>query len=179
MLIVQDTSLRKTYILSITNIFKFIKNSNHFRIINKLITSRVLKLARKFVCCDRAWNWDLKFPIEKRVNRGDRHSRSRKSKNRNSSERGCRSKFASLLIRIILSGLEETWNLLDPLSVWKRLVLFNFRVCRISCNAEYEILGSQTLKDLEFYVRYSRSLLSTVPHSDIWLEIHAYTRTYT
>lgn len=101
----------------------------------------------------------------------DRHSRSRKSKNRNSSERGCRSKFASLLIRIILSGLEETWNLLDPLSVWKRLVLFNFRVCRISCNAEYEILGSQTLKDLEFYVRYSRSLLSTVPHSDIWLEI--------
>lgn len=66
MLIVQDTSLKKTYILSITNIFKFIKNSNHFRIINKLITSRVLKLARKFVCCDRARNCDLKFPIEKR-----------------------------------------------------------------------------------------------------------------
>lgn len=157
MLIVQDTSLKKTYILSITNIFKFIKNSNHFRIINKLITSRVLKFARKFVIRNsrsrNAWIVDQR----------DRHSRSRKSKNRNSSERGCRSKFASLLIRIILSGLEETWNLLDPLSVWKRLVLFNFRVCRISCNAEYEILGSQTLKDLEFYVRYSRSLLSTVP----------------
>lgn len=52
MLIVQDTSLKKTYILSITNIFKFIKNSDHFRIINKLITSRVLKFVRKFVCCE-------------------------------------------------------------------------------------------------------------------------------
>lgn len=75
----------------------------------------------------------------------DSRSRS-KSKNRNSSEGGEELvKQLRILVNpnhiIRIRPLEETWNLLDPLSVGKRVVLFNFRVSlSLSLYPEYEIL---------------------------------------
>lgn len=61
---------------------------------------------------------------------------------------------------IRIRPLEETWNLLDPLSVGKRVVLFNFRVSLSLSIRNMKFSGPKTLS-----FTFLRSLLSTVPHS--------------